>query len=616
MGSITVSGTPGANQVYQQPASGTPGSAIPYIRPFGNIYFYDPYSLVSATIQVLNPVGTPSDADGVLQSVTGITGFSHTGAGTYTYTASGNSYDQYYTIYSNLQQLEFVPTPVSNAPRPDTIVLTLSDQAGDTFVLNGSPSSPASPLQTTITTEPPPAAQVPPVVAGTSSTPLDVVAPNAINPFKGVTITDGNANPKDVATITLTGAGVGNNTLATNNATSGLPGLSQVSPGVYQIAAGTPADVTTVLDNLVFSSAFMAAGNVVGFQLTVTNANNNQTTTNADTKILDVPQPSVSAPVSSVTITNVGTVGVPVPGPGVLNGPNNVTVQGSHTGYVVALDPSTGNAEIQSTAANGATQTAVGLHDVDFSDGIGKFDPTGNAEEVARLYKAAFNRAADNAGLDGWTTQLDDHTIGLSQVAAAFVGSAEFNTDYGKLDNTGFVTRLYQNVLGRAPDAAGLQSWVNALNAGASRQTVLLGFSDSIENKTDTEATIGDKDMGEAYRLYRAALHRAPDPAGLAGWTSQLDSGVSEAQVAQGFVNSAEFQSIFTSPDNTGFVTQLYQNVLGRAPDPAGLQSWLADLNGGASRANVLIGFSDSLENRLLTASATHDNWVFLPKAS
>ena len=81
-------------------------------------------------------------------------------------------------------------------------------------------------------------------------------------------------------------------------------------------------------------------------------------------------------------------------------------------------------------------------------------------------------------------------------------------------------------------------------------------------------------------------------------------------------MNSAEFQSIFTSPDNTTFVAQMYQNVLGRGPDTTGLQSWLNYLNGGASRASVLVGFSDSLENRLLTASATHDNWVFLPKTT
>jgi hypothetical protein len=50
--------------------------------------------------------------------------------------------------------------------------------------------------------------------------------------------------------------------------------------------------------------------------------------------------------------------------------------------------------------------------------------------------------------------------------------------------------------------------------------------------------------------------------------------------------------------------------VLQRAPDAAGLQFWTNALQQGASEASVLVGFSDSLENRILTAGATHANWV------
>jgi hypothetical protein len=36
-------------------------------------------------------------------------------------------------------------------------------------------------------------------------------------------------------------------------------------------------------------------------------------------------------------------------------------------------------------------------------------------------------------------------------------------------------------------------------------------------------------------------------------------------------------------------------------------------LQNGLSEASVLINFSDSSENRILTAGATHANWVFIP---
>jgi len=66
------------------------------------------------------------------------------------------------------------------------------------------------------------------------------------------------------------------------------------------------------------------------------------------------------------------------------------------------------------------------------------------------------------------------------------VNSAEFQLKYGALDNEGFVSLLYQNVLGRAPDAAGLNNWVTQLENGTSRAQVLLGFSESAEFKVST----------------------------------------------------------------------------------------------------------------------------------
>jgi hypothetical protein len=52
--------------------------------------------------------------------------------------------------------------------------------------------------------------------------------------------------------------------------------------------------------------------------------------------------------------------------------------------------------------------------------------------------------------------------------------------------------------------------------------------------------------------------------------------------------------------------------VLHRGPDTAGQQYWTNALQQGSSEASVLIGFSDSLENRIQTAGATHANWVFI----
>jgi hypothetical protein len=83
--------------------------------------------------------------------------------------------------------------------------------------------------------------------------------------------------------------------------------------------------------------------------------------------------------------------------------------------------------------------------------------------------------------------------------------------------------------------------------------------------------------------------------------------------MAQGFIASPEFQHAFGGLSANDFVSALYQNVLHRPGEAAGQQFWTNALQQGTSEASVVVGFSDSLENRIQTAGATHANWVFIP---
>ncbi len=289
----------------------------------------------------------------------------------------------------------------------------------------------------------------------------------------------------------------------------------------------------------------------------------------------------------------------------------SVQLHGLHTDYVIT-QVSGGQAYIQDTRpGRDGVQTLAKLNRIDFADGSGLFDPTGTAEDVTRLYRAAFNRAPDMAGLDANTALVSSGTISLATLAAGFAASPEFNALYGQTDANGFAQQLYVNVLHRAPDAAGRQLWVNNINA-TSRGDALLAFSNSQENHRQTLPIAGSQADAEATRLYQAAFNRGPDGAGLAFWSDQLGQGVPVAQVAQGFVGSREFAAAYGALDASGFVSQLYANVLHRAPDAAGQQSWVSALAGGSSRAQVLAGFADSNENRVATAGATHDAWVYV----
>ena len=105
---------------------------------------------------------------------------------------------------------------------------------------------------------------------------------------------------------------------------------------------------------------------------------------------------------------------------------------------------------------------------------------------------------------------------------------------------------------------------------------------------------------GQAYRIYKAAFDRTPDLTGLGYWIKNMDSGSSLESVANSFINSTEFKTLYgTNPSHESFVTQIYNNVLHRAYDQGGFTYWVDSLKNGAnSQAAVLAQFSECAENQ------------------
>ena len=110
------------------------------------------------------------------------------------------------------------------------------------------------------------------------------------------------------------------------------------------------------------------------------------------------------------------------------------------------------------------------------------------------------------------------------------------------------------------------------------------------------------------FRLYNASFKRLPDADGLKYWIDQFSSGANdERAVASSLLVSDEFKQRYgANVSDTTYVNNLYQNVLGRLPDSSGLNYWLGQLRSGLEeRHEVLIGFSESTENRLLFSEMT-----------
>ena len=125
----------------------------------------------------------------------------------------------------------------------------------------------------------------------------------------------------------------------------------------------------------------------------------------------------------------------------------------------------------------------------------GIWDLDENAPQVARLYDTVFGRAPDAGGLRTWENALDARALSLDQVASQFMQSPEFLGRYGSLSNGAFVDALYANTLHRTPDASGAALWTGALDSGAvSRSGAVVGFSESQEHQNATAANIFGSD--------------------------------------------------------------------------------------------------------------------------
>ena len=226
---------------------------------------------------------------------------------------------------------------------------------------------------------------------------------------------------------------------------------------------------------------------------------------------------------------------------------------------------------------------------------------------VTRFYQHVLGRQPDPEGLANWVDDLMAGTRTGAEVAAGFMFSAEY-TNQGNSDEQ-FVDTSYRAFFDRDADAPGKANWVGDLVYGTLREDVLKGFVYSLEF-TNLAGQYGiqsysQEDLDDyqqtnpvrqfVTRFYVEVLGRKSDAAGLGVWVADLLAQTHVgADVAFGFMFSQEYLNQNTSNDE--FVTTSYAAFFDRDPDAGGKANWLAAMADGASRVDVLKGFTDSIE--------------------
>jgi Domain of unknown function (DUF4214)/Protein of unknown function (DUF1524) len=102
-------------------------------------------------------------------------------------------------------------------------------------------------------------------------------------------------------------------------------------------------------------------------------------------------------------------------------------------------------------------------------------------------------------------------------------------------------------------------------------------------------------------QVYNDLFGRNPDPVGLANWTLKLQQGTPYGAVANGITYSREFRS--------RLIGESYQHYLNRAPDGPGLQNWLNQMDRGMHIEQMQAGFIASPEF-YRKAGGTDRQWI------
>jgi len=159
-------------------------------------------------------------------------------------------------------------------------------------------------------------------------------------------------------------------------------------------------------------------------------------------------------------------------------GKDSAMITATSTGYKVLMP--------------GKIDTLTNIERIEFGDGSSLALDVGagqNAGSAYRLYQAAFDRKPDTDGLKYWIAEMDDGQ-NIGQVAKSFVDSTEFKKLNPGQDQNSIINNYYLHVLHRTADDAGYQYWNTQMANGMKANEVLVSFSESQENLTNTHAAL------------------------------------------------------------------------------------------------------------------------------
>lgn len=289
--------------------------------------------------------------------------------------------------------------------------------------------------------------------------------------------------------------------------------------------------------------------------------------------------------------------------------------------YHTAFDRAPDLAGLSDWAATGLNTTQIARLFIHSGEWQARFGAMSNHDFVTTLYRSALGREPDARGFAGWTALLDSQQITRADVLEGFALSPEhvghLGTAAGYVLGNASVTREQGWIAGSGDDllagGAGNDLLVGgdgvdiALFTGQrSDYRVLLGSDGALRvaGATDGIDTLGQieairfsdgvlalgfanlpqANLQDVGMMYQAVLGRAADLDGMLDW---LEVGADRAELAAGFLHSAEF-SRHGALDDRAFVTLVAGQAYGDAASAAIENGWMQYLQ-SHSRVELIV---------------------------
>jgi hypothetical protein len=169
-------------------------------------------------------------------------------------------------------------------------------------------------------------------------------------------------------------------------------------------------------------------------------------------------------------------------------------------------------------------------------------------------------------------------------------------------DPNKFLARACQDLLGRPIDPSSSAYWLGAMKNGMNRTQVA---SQMLHSSECTAARVR--------ALYAQYLHRPPSGGEVSTFSQMLQQGANSDQVDATIVASPEYYNSRGGGTNAGFVSAMYQDVLGRPADPPAFAMFTQQLGSGSSRAQVAQQVLASNEAHQRRINALYNRYLHHP---